>query len=83
MIKTTLSIDGMMCSMCEVHICDTIRIAVPKAKKVCASRHRKEASFLSEEPVDEKALIAAVNETGYTCTGIESENYMKKGWFSR
>ena len=32
MVKTTLQIDGMMCGMCEAHICDTIRKAVPKAK---------------------------------------------------
>ena len=27
MTKTTLSIDGMMCSMCEAHINDAIRKA--------------------------------------------------------
>ncbi len=31
MIKTTLKIDGMMCSMCEAHFCDVIRRAVPGA----------------------------------------------------
>ena len=30
MIKTTLKIEGMMCSMCEAHICDTIRKAVQR-----------------------------------------------------
>ena len=34
MIKTTLKINGMMCPMCEAHICDVIRKAVPGAKKV-------------------------------------------------
>ena len=29
MYKTTLKIDGMMCGMCESHINDTIRKAVP------------------------------------------------------
>ena len=33
MIKTTLIIEGMMCSMCEAHICDTIRKAVPSANE--------------------------------------------------
>jgi len=28
MIKTVLKIDGMMCGMCEAHICDAIRNAV-------------------------------------------------------
>ena len=33
MTKTTLSIDGMMCSMCEAHVRDAIRKAVPGAKR--------------------------------------------------
>ena len=83
MIKTTLKIDGMMCSMCEVHICETIRKAVPAAKKVAASKGKKEASFLTEEAVDAEALKAAVDATGYTCLGIESTPYEKKGLFGR
>ena len=83
MIKTTLKIDGMMCGMCEAHICDTIRKAVPEAKKVAASRSRKEASFLTESAVDADKLKAAVDETGYTCLGVESAPYEKKGLFGR
>ena len=37
MIKTTIKIEGMMCGMCEAHVCDAIRKAVPYAKKVKAS----------------------------------------------
>ena len=37
MYKTTLKIDGMMCGMCESHINDTIRKAVP-VKKVSSPR---------------------------------------------
>ena len=81
MIKTTLKIDGMMCSMCEAHVCEAIRKAVPKAKKVSASRSKKEASFLTEEPVDSESLKKAVDATGYTCLGIESAAYEKKGLF--
>ena len=72
MIKTTLRIDGMMCSMCEAHICDTIRKAIPTAKKVAASKGKKEASFLTEEAVDPERLKAAIDATGYACLGIES-----------
>ena len=81
MIKTTMKIDGMMCGMCEAHVCDAIRKAVPSAKKVSASRGKKEASFLTEEAVDAERLKAAVDATGYTCQGIESAPYEKKGWF--
>ncbi|MCR4951332.1 MAG: ATPase P [Solobacterium sp.] len=81
MIRTTMKIDGMMCGMCEAHVCDAIRKAVPSAKKVTASRSRKEASFLSEEAVDTERVKAAVNATGYTCLSAESVPYEKKGLF--
>ncbi len=83
MIRTTMKIDGMMCGMCEAHVCDAIRKAVPGAKKVTASRSRKEASFLTEEAVDAGRLKAAVDATGYSCLGIESAPYEKKGLFGR
>ncbi len=81
MIKTTLRIDGMMCGMCEAHICDTIRKAVPGAQRVTASRRNKEASFLSEETIDPESLKAAVNATGYECLSVESAPYEKKRFF--
>ena len=83
MIKTTLKIDGMMCSMCEAHICETIRKAVPAAKKVTASKGKKEAAFLTEAAVDAQALKAAIDATGYTCTEISRAPYEKKGLFGR
>ena len=83
MNKITLKIDGMMCGMCEAHVCDAIRKAVPAAKKVSASRSKKEASFLSETDVDAAALKAAIDATGYTCLSVESAAYVKKGLFSR
>lgn len=33
-MKVTLKVEGMSCSMCEAHICETIRKVVPDAKKV-------------------------------------------------
>ena len=81
MIKTTLKIDGMMCSMCEAHICDVIRKAVPGAKKVSASHAKGEAGFLTEEAVDETTLKNAIAATGYTCLSVDSAPFEKKGWF--
>ncbi len=69
--------------MCEAHICKTIRKAVPSAKKVAAFKGKKEASFLTEEPVDTEHLKAAIDATGYPCLGIESAPYEKKGLFGR
>ena len=83
MIKTTLKIDGMMCSMCEAHICDVIRKAVPGAKKVTAFHAKGEASFLSEGPADESALKNAIAATGYACLAVDSAPCEKKGWFRK
>jgi len=81
MIKTTMRIEGMMCGMCEAHIYDAIRKVIPSAKKVEASRRKKEASFLTEDPVDANQLKTAIDETGYTCLEVNSEQYIKKGLF--
>lgn len=83
MIRTVLKIDGMMCGMCEAHVSDAIRKAIPSAKKVSASRSKKEASFLTEEPVDADGIKAAIDATGYSCLGVESSPYEKKGLFGR
>ena len=82
MIKTTLKIDGMMYGMCEAHICDVIRKTVPSAQKVSASRSKGEASFITENAVDEDLLKKAVDATGYTCLNVESAPYEKKSLFS-
>ncbi len=83
MVKTTLHIEGMMCGMCEAHICDAIRKAVPSAKKVSASRSKGEASFLTDEAVDAERLKAAIDSTGYTCLSVDSAPYEKRGLFGR
>ena len=59
MYKTTLKIDGMMCGMCESHINDTIRKAVP-VKKVSSSHTRGEAVVITDEPLDVEAVKAAM-----------------------
>lgn len=84
MIKTRVQIQGMVCGMCEAHVCEAIRRAVPAAKSVRASRSRQEATFLTPEPVDPRQLREAIEETGYTCLGVESSPCEKKGllgWF--
>ena len=83
MNKITVKIDGMMCGMCEAHICDTISLAFPDAKKVSASRKSGEATFLSDGAVDEEALKKAITDTGYTFVSVSSEEYKKRGLFGR
>ena len=81
MLKYTVKIDGMSCSMCEAHINDTIRRFAPKAKKVAASHGKAEATFLVEEKIDEEGLKSAIDETGYTFISCECAPYEKKGLF--
>ncbi len=83
MIKTTVKIDGMMCSMCEAHISDVIRRTVPGAKKVSASHAKGEAGFLTEDAVDENIIKEAIAATGYDCLSVAAEPYEKKGLFGR
>ena len=73
MIKTTFGIDGMVCGMCENHVCDAVRNAVPGAKKVSASRRKGEVVFLTEYAADTAAVAAAIEKTGYRITSVRSD----------
>ena len=77
MIKTTLSIDGMMCSMCEAHINDAVRKALP-VKKVSSSHRKGQTEILSEATLDEAALRAAIEATGYRLLSVSQEEAKKK-----
>ena len=80
MTETTVKISGMMCGMCEAHICDVIRARFA-VRKVTASHSKGQAVILSENGLDEAALRQAIAETGYELQGISSEPYVKKGLF--
>lgn len=80
MIQTTVQVSGMACSMCEAHINDTIRTAFP-VEKVSSSHSKGETVILSRAPLDENALRAAIDATGYTAGEISTAVYEKKGFF--
>ena len=81
MIQTTVQVSGMACSMCEAHINDAIRAAFSVEKVSSSSRSKGEAVILSQEPLDENALRAAIDATGYTAGEISTAVYEKKGFF--
>ena len=81
MFETILKVDGMACGMCESHINDTVRSHFP-VQKVTSSHTRGETVILSDKPLDEEALRAAIGATGYTVTASEARPYEKKGLFS-
>ncbi len=80
MNKITLKIDGMMCGMCEAHVNDAVRKAFP-VKKVSSSHTKGETEILTEQPIDEAKLRAAIDATGYKVLSVQSEPYEKKGLF--
>lgn len=79
MVKTIVKVDGMMCGMCESHVNDAIRQAM-QVKKVTSSHAKGETEIISEAALDEAAVRAAIEKTGYAVTGIQSEPYEKKGF---
>ena len=80
MVRTTVKVSGMACSMCEAHINDAIRAAFP-VEKVSSSHSRGETVILSQAPLDENALRTAIDATGYTAGEISIEPYEKAGFF--
>ena len=77
MVKTTLKIDGMMCSMCEAHINDTVRSAC-KIRSVKSSHSKGATEIISDSPLDEVVLKEAIGMTGYKVLNIQSTPYEKK-----
>lgn len=80
MYETVVTIDGMMCAMCEAHVNDAIRAALP-VKKVTSSHKKGESVLVTESPVNEQALRAAVEKTGYRVLGVRTAERKKKKRF--
>lgn len=83
MQKFIVKIDGMMCSVCEVHINDAVRSALP-VKKVTSSRKKGQTVILIEDgEFDEMKLREKIKDLGYVILSIEEEPYEKKGLFGK
>ena len=80
MVKTTLAVEGMACSMCEAHVNDAVRSAAA-VKKVTSSHKKGETVIISERAPDEAALRAAIEATGYRVTSYETAPYERRGFF--
>lgn len=80
MLKITMKIDGMMCSMCESHINDAVRQAF-SVKKVTSSHSRGETVILTEEDIPDVRIREAIEPTGYRVLSVKREKYEKKGLF--
>ena len=81
MIKTTVKIDGMACTMCEAHINDSVRNNFD-VKKVSSSFKKGESVIISDNSLNREKLVKCIEDTGYKINGIKEEDYVKKGLFS-
>jgi len=82
MQEITLKIDGMMCGMCEAHVCDAIRKS-GTVKKVTASHTKGVATIIAEDNFDEEVAVAAIEKEGYRVLSKEKKPYEKHGLFGR
>ena len=78
MIRITVKVDGMMCGMCEAHINDTVRKALP-VRKVTSNHRKKETVILTEQDISDSAIEAAVTQSGYTFLGATHEEDRPRG----
>ena len=83
MIRTTVHVSGMMCSMCESHLNSAVRKAIPEAKKVSSSHTKNIIIFITEKPADLTVLEETVRQTGYEYVSAKQEPYVKKGLFAK
>ena len=70
MIRTTLGIEGMACSMCEAHVNDAIRRSFD-VKKVKSNRRKRTCVIESASLLDEARLREVIAATGYTLTSSQ------------
>lgn len=72
MYETTVNVEGMMCGMCEAHINQAVRDALP-VKKVTSSHTKGITRIMSSDPLDQEALRQAIDATGYRVLSIEQQ----------
>ena len=79
MTQYIVKVDGMMCGMCEAHVNEAVRKALP-VKKVSSSHTRGETVIRTEEALDEQKIRETIDATGYQVLSISSVPCQKKGF---
>ena len=83
MKEIVIEVEGMRCGMCESHVCDAIRRASGKVKKVTASHVKNLADVIAEDDVNAEEITAAIAAQGYGVGAVTEKPYEKKGFFAR
>ena len=68
MIRIRVRVEGMMCGMCEAHVNDAFRKALP-LRKVTSNHKTKETIILTETDVPDSILASIITAGGYTFMG--------------
>ncbi len=76
-----IEVEGMRCSMCEAHVADAVRKALPEAKSVKASKAKGLVTFVY---AGEKfqSVLDAISALGYGVGKIQTRE-AKKGFLGR
>lgn len=80
MIKYVFSVEGMICCNCEKHAVESVKKVI-SAKSVVASHVQKTVEVTAKKAIDKGAVKQAIEDRGYTVTGVTEEEIVKKGLF--
>ncbi|MGN0584133.1 MAG: heavy-metal-associated domain-containing protein, partial [Ruminococcus sp.] len=80
MLKITLKLEGMMCSMCEAHASEAVREAW-KIKKVNSSHKNGETVIITENDISDADLKDVMEKTGFKVLSIIREPFEKRRFF--
>ena len=82
MLKITMTVNGMMCGMCEAHVNEAVRNAFD-VENVTSSHAKNQTVILTQDDIEEQKLRDVVDKTGYQVSAIAKEPYKKKGLFRK
>ncbi len=81
MIEIIITVDGMMCPMCEAHVNEAVR-GVAGVKKVSSSHKSSQVRVVCSDDTDREALAASIEKLGYRVIGSIEKTYEKRGILS-
>ena len=72
MYKTTVTVEGMMCHMCEKHVNEAVSKAFA-AENPVSDHTANKAEFVSAEKPDEAKVKEVIEAAGYTVKAVHTE----------
>ena len=67
-----ITVEGMMCGMCEAHVAEALR-KVPGVENAKADRNKKLATVTCGAEVSDEALLKAIADTGYEASDVREQ----------